>query len=120
MQDSSTDKTMKADTTEHPPSDDAETSGNAGASGCEVTAGNVTGPAAAEEKKKKTKVMRFRMTPEHIGRVLSVRVGTRPMPTLAEGGLAGAKSYHLLDSIRNNLTEATATVYEMCEQTRLD
>ena len=63
MEESSIYKTMKADTAEQiarlPPSD-AETSGKAEA--CDVVAENVPDPAA-EEKKKKTKVMRFRMTP---------------------------------------------------------
>ena len=80
MEDSSIDKTMKPDTAEHPPSGKAEAH--------EVAAENVPGPAAEKKKKKKTKVMRFRMTPGQIERELSVRMDTTPMPTFPEKALA--------------------------------
>ena len=108
---------MKAGTAEHPPSD-VETSGKTEASDCEVAAENVPGLAA---EKKRTKVVRFRMTPEHIGRAFSICIGTRPMPTFPEQALASVEEdKDLLDSIRNNLAGTTVALYALREQTKED
>lgn len=100
-------KTMKADTMDHPPSD-----------ACKVMAANVPGPAT--DKKKKTKVKRFRMTLEHIGRALSVRVSTRPMPPSPSKRWPAWWTRTLGIASGTNMAKAAAAVYAMREQTRLD